>query len=260
MRRCVMYAATREQRGGAEPNGARSEASGDGWTAGLARADWRLLYGIAGGAALLLVASTLLHAAVFFVTGLPATVLDWFTLFGTNALLGLLAFELLPVVYVIVSVPVVLALCAALGRANPSLMAIYFALSFVGIIAFIVARPAFEMLSLSNSYAAAASDAERGLLLAAGESMLAIFHGTAFWVSYVLGSIGGLLVATAMLRTKLFSRKTAYLRIASSILDFGLFVPTIGLFISLFSVLCLLLFNGLIAHRLLRLAGESTRQ
>jgi hypothetical protein len=222
-----------------------------------AEPDWTLLYRLGGGAAVLLAVLMVLHSAVFFVAGLPVTVAQWFALFQRNALLGLLAFELLMVVYVVLSVPVVLAVCAALWRTNPSLIAVYLALGLVGIVAFIAARPAFEMLSLSSGHAAATTDAQRSAYLAAGEAMLAIFHGTAFQVSYVLGSVTGLIVAAVMLRSPVFGRATAYLRIASSVLDFGLFVPTIGLFISLFSVLCLLAFNVLVARRLFQLARSS---
>jgi hypothetical protein len=56
-------------------------------------------------------------------------------------------------------------------------MAVYVGLSLVGIMAFIVARPAFEMLSLSDGYAAATSDAQRSAYLAAGEATLAVFPG-----------------------------------------------------------------------------------
>jgi hypothetical protein len=210
-----------------------------------------------GLAAAILVVATVLHSSVFFVVGLPDDVVGWFGLFGDNPLGGLLAFELLMVVYVVLSVPVVLALSVALRRANPSLMAVYAGLSLVGIVGFVVARPAFEMLSLSEGYAAATNEAERSAYLAAGEATLAVFHGTAFWVSYLLGSIGGIIVAVVMLRTTVFSNTTAYLRIASSLLDLGLFVPVIGLTISLGSVLCLTVFNVLVAQRLLQLGRRA---
>ena len=216
--------------------------------------NFKPLYRIGGVAAALLAVITLLHSSVFFLVGLPTNVLDWFGLFERNALSGLLAFELLMVVYVILAIPVVLALFVALRGHSPSLMTIYVALGLIGSVAFIASRPAFEMLSLSHSYAAATTDAQRAAYLAAGESTLAVFKGTAFWVSYVLGSIGGLVVSAAILRSAVFSRATAYLRIASSVLDFGLFVPSIGLYIALFSVFSLLAFNILIAGRLLRLA------
>jgi Domain of unknown function (DUF4386) len=221
-----------------------------------ADSEWRGLYRLGGGAAALLAVLTVLHSSVFFVAGLPSTVAEWFALFQRNALLGLLAFEVLMVAYVVLSVPVVLALAVALRRASPSLTALYVALSLVGIVAFITARPAFEMLSLSQQYAAATTEAQGAVFLAAGESLLATFHGTAFQVSYVLGALGGLLISAAMLRSTLFSRTTAYVRIASSVLDFGLYVPTIGLFISLFSVVFLLIWNVMISRRLLQLGRD----
>ncbi len=52
-----------------------------------------------------------------------------------------------------------------------------------------LARPPFEVLYLSQGYAAAATDARRGMFLAAGEAMLATFIGTAFHLSINLFSI-----------------------------------------------------------------------
>jgi hypothetical protein len=190
---------------------------------------------------------------VFFVIGLPTTILEWFQLFERSALSGLLASELLLLFYVVLSILFALALYVALRKTSPSLMAIYLALTLVGVMAFIASRPAFEMLSLSHGYALATTDAQRAAFLAAGESTYAAFEGTAFWLSYFLGSIGGLLLSAAILRSTIFSRATAYLRIASSVLDLGLFIPTIGLFISLVSVFCLLAFHVLMARRLLQM-------
>ena len=216
---------------------------------------WKLLYKAGGAAALIMAVIIVIQFIVFIVSPPPleGTAIDWFTLFQNNRLLGLLAFELLMIVYVILSIPIVLALYIALRQANQSLTVIYLFLSLVGIVAFIAARPAFEILSLSNHYAAATTEAQRAIFLAAGESMLAVFHGTAFYVSYVLGSINGLIISIVMLRSNIFSKSTAYVRIASSVLDFGLFVPTIGIFISLFSVVFLWIWDILIARRFFQL-------
>jgi hypothetical protein len=48
---------------------------------------------------------------------------------------------------------------------------------------------AFDVLSLSNQYAAAATDAQRSMFLAAGQAMLAIYQGSAFDVYYVLNCV-----------------------------------------------------------------------
>ena len=223
-------------------------------------ASWTTLYQAGGVAALIMVAITLVQFVVFTVapTASEGSTANWFALFQENALLGLLAFEALLIIYVVLSVLVSLALAVALRRVGPSLTAIFLLFSIIGGMAFIAARPAFEMLFLSSGYSAATTDAERVAFLAAGDAMLAIFHGTAFQVSYMLGSITGLIIAGVMLRSTIFSKTTAYLRIASSILDFGLFVPTVGLFISLFSVVSLLIFNILIAHKLFQLGQANS--
>ena len=214
---------------------------------------WQGLYRIGGAAALLMAALTLAQFAVFFIAPPPLEggAADWFDLFRKDALRGLLAFELLLTVYCLLSVPLALALAAALRGADRSPMALYLALSLVGAVLFIAARPAFEMLALSGRYAAAATEAQRLAAVAAGEAMVAVFHGTAFQASYLLGSLGGFILSAVMLRSGLFSRTTAWLRLASSVLDFGLFIPVAGLYISLFSVVCLLVFHILVARRLL---------
>jgi large-conductance mechanosensitive channel len=197
---------------------------------------------------------------VFAVAPPEGTAADWFALFQKNPFLGLLAFESLLILYVVLSALVSLALFVALRTASPSLTAIFLILSILGGMAFIAARPALEMLSLSNQYAVATTDAQQAAFLAAGEAMLAIFHGAAFQVSYLLGSITGLIIAAVMLRSCIFSKTTAYVRMASSVLDFGIFVPTIGLFISLFSVVFLMIFNILIARRLFQLGQTNSSQ
>lgn len=217
--------------------------------------EWQGLYRAAAGSAIGMAAITLAQFVVFAVASPPVdgTAQDWFAVFQQSAWRGLLGFEGLLVVYALLSVVVSLGLGAALMPASRSLAALFVALSVIGGMAFVVARPALEMLWLSNQYAAA-TEVQKASLLAAGEAMVAMFHGTAFQVSYVLGSLSGLLIAAAMLRSGLFSRTTAYLRIGSSVFDFGLFLPGIGLYISLVSVVLLLAFNILVARRFFQLS------
>lgn len=217
--------------------------------------NWKPLYKLGGLTALLMVMLTIGQFIVVMVAPPPygGSALDWFAVFQGSRLAGLLDFELLMVVYVIVSIPTSLALYVLLRQTSPSFTALFLILSLVGTMSFIAARPAFEMLALSNGYAAATTDAQRTMYLSAGEGLLAAFHGTAFYVSYLLGSIGGLIISLVMLKSDLFGKVPAYLRIASSVFDMGLFVPTIGLFISVFSVVFLLVWNILIARRLFQL-------
>jgi hypothetical protein len=224
--------------------------------------DWTGLYKLASLSALAVVAIIIIQGIFAAIEPQPlhGTAIDWFMLFQKNNLIGLIDFELLMVVYVIVSIPVILALFIALRHVNPSWTAIYLVLSLIGVMSFIAARPALEMLSLSQGYAAATSDAERAIFLAAGQVLVATFHGTAFQISYVLGSITGLIISLVMLRTNIFGRATAYVRIASSVFDFGIYVPTIGIFIAMFSVLFLLIWNIMIARKLYQLGQVSAKE
>lgn len=217
--------------------------------------DWKALYKIGSLSAVLLVVLIIIQGIGVSIAPQPlkGTALDWFTLFQKNPLIGLIDFELPMIVYVMLSIPISLALYILLRHASPSWTAIYLILGFVGVMCFITARPVFEMLSLSNGYAAAATDAEKAIFLSAGQTLVATFHGTAFQISYLLGSINGLIISLVMLRTDIFGKATAYVRIASSVCDFGLYIPTIGIFISMLSVLFLFIWNILIARRLYQL-------
>jgi hypothetical protein len=220
---------------------------------------WSSLYKLGGISSLLLVAIVIIQLIVFSIAPPPldGTAIDWFILFQKNPIIGLIHFELLMILYVILCIPIALSLYTLLRQVNPSWIAIYLILTLLGVMCFIAARPAFEMLHLSNGYAAAETEIQKAAFLAAGEAKVATFHGTAFYINYILGSLTGLIISWVMLKTTIFSKATAYVRIASSICDFGLFVPTIGMFIAIFSMLFLVIWNITIARRLFQLAHVS---
>ena len=219
---------------------------------------WRPLYRIGGAAALFSVAIIPIQLIIFIVWGQPETALGWFNLFQDNKLAGLLAFEILFVVNAALGIATALALYVALRRVNESLMAIATVLALVEAVAFIVARPALEMLYLSNQYAAATMDAQRTMILAAGEAMLATFHGTAFHVGINLFSIYYLIVPIVMLQSNIFGRVTAYAGIVAAIFNWGLYVPGgIGLFLGTLSVIPFLAIWLVLVGRRLFLLGRS---
>ncbi|HYZ60781.1 MAG TPA: hypothetical protein VE544_14095 [Nitrososphaeraceae archaeon] len=137
---------------------------------------------------------------VFFLWPPPTSVIGWFALFQDNALVGLLDMDLLLIVDYLLLIGLFSALWASLRRANESLMAIALILQLVATASYLASTVAFEMLSLSNQYATATTDAERSLFLAAGQ-MLVTWQGTAFDVSYVLSALAVLIVSAVMLRS-----------------------------------------------------------
>jgi hypothetical protein len=230
----------------------RHQQNGERNTLG-AEPGWKTLYRVGGVVSLLMALFIPIQLVVFTMAPPQSTAAEWFVLYQRNAVLGLLGFELLMVVYAILSILLALALAAALWQTSQSLTAIYLVLSIVGSILFIAARPTFDMLSLSQAYSTATTDAQRALYLAAGEAKIATFNGTSFQVSYILGSLSGLVLSVIMLRSKVFGNATAWLRILSSVFDFGLFIPVVGIYVSIFSVLFLWIFHMLAAYKLLQL-------
>jgi hypothetical protein len=114
------------------------------------------------------------------------------------------------------------------------------------------------MLTLATRHAEAATEAERAAYIATGEGMLATYmgFGTSFVVGYVLASLAGVLVGLAMLRTPVFLRAAAFAAIVANVLGFGIFLPGIGILLSLISVVVLWIWFAVIGWRLVGLAGQ----
>jgi hypothetical protein len=217
---------------------------------------WQTLHKVGGVTALAVLALIPIQMVVFFIWPPPSSVIGWFTLFQDNALVGLLDMDLLLIVDYLLLIGLFSALWASLRRANESLVAIALVLQLVATASYLASTVAFEMLTLSNQYATATTDAERSLFLAAGQAMLASWQGTAFDVSYVLSALAVLIVSAVMLRSydHMFSKVTGYAGLSAGVLM--LVPPTagmIGVVFSLLSLVPLVIWLVLVARRLLPL-------
>jgi len=133
-------------------------------------------------------------------------------------------------------------------------MAIALTAGLLGIAAYFASTAAFELLSLSGQYAAATTETERSILLATGQVMLAVWQGTAFDVGYLLEGTALLTTAFVMLRSTVFSKRTAYVGILVGVLSLvPPTVPTVGVLFALGSLVPLEIWDILLARRLLRL-------
>ena len=220
---------------------------------------WRMLYRIAGVGALMSAIFIPIQVLVFITWPPPldGTAVDWFGLFGENRLVGLLDLDLLLIADNVFLVSILLALYVLLRRVNGPLMTIATSFGFLGIVFFVASNPAFEMLTLSERYAAAATQAQRETFLAAGEAMLATWEGTAFQTYYILGSIAGIAIGAVMLRSTIFSKLAGWMAILGNAVGLGLYIPMVGVYISVASVLFLEVWYILIARRLLLLGSRA---
>lgn len=218
-------------------------------------AAWKPLYVIGSAAALLSVVCIVAAIVVYLAWPPPTTVIGHFRLLHQNAFLGLLDLDLLMMTTYAMLGPVYLALFAVLRRASPSLMAIALVTSLVSVTLYLTTNPAFALLSLSAQYAAATTDSQRATLEAAGQAVYATSVGTAFDVSYVLGGVAILIISAIMVRSAYFSRVTAYVGFAMGIL---MLIPatagTVGLVLSLVSLVPTVIWLILVARRLLQFA------
>lgn len=221
---------------------------------------WKSLYRVGGVAALIIVVLFFVQVVAFAMGPLPTMVSGWFTLLQNNRLLGLLDLDVLYVVDQVLLLPILLALYVALKRASQSYMALATVLGFVSIAVYFATNAAFSMLSLSDQYAAATTDAQRSMFLAAGQATLAVSQGTGWYVFNVLGSVAPLIISVVMLRSNVFSKATAYAGILGGVIGLALFVPTIGVFVLLISGVTVLIWFILVARRLIQLGWSASKE
>jgi hypothetical protein len=232
---------------------------------------WRALY-IAGGIAAVI--AVLIFRRYFSVElmqfngfGLfsvpdewPSSAFDWFALFQENRFAGLLLFDLFDLVnYGLVGL-IFLALYGTLREVNRSAMLVATASAFVGIAVYFASNQTFAMLNLSGRFAAATSEAERVMFLAAGEALLVIHtHGTGIQLSLFLVLLAGLIISIVMLRSRIFNKATAIMGILANGFALGYFIalPLIPEYIWIFPTISApfrMIWYILIAIKLFQLA------
>lgn len=171
---------------------------------------WQGLYRTGGAAALVIAALLVGEVLVYALLPRTTSALEHFTLFQRNVWAGLLTLDLLGMIAYLVFIPTILALYVALRQRAEATMLVATVLFFVGIAAFFATNTVFAALDLSNRYAAAKTDAERAMFLAAGEAMFALFNENAFLVSYVIVSASWAMIGWVMLESADFNRLTAW--------------------------------------------------
>lgn len=216
--------------------------------------NWRNLYRMGGIAALVSLVFFPIQIVVFFTNPYPGDVAGWLALLSTHPLVGLIELDLLIVVDEILVILIFLALYQALKGINPSVMMIGIVTALVAVVLFITTNPAIGMLDLSAKYAAAASENLRNTLIAGGEALMATWIGSGYESAYILGSIAPIIMSVVMLRSKQFRKAGAYLGILSNAVALGKYIPAVGIYISIFSVVILWVWYLFIGLDLIKLS------
>ncbi len=194
--------------------------------------------------------------------GLPVTSLDWFTLLRENRWLALVLLNFFDTFNYLLFGVMLIALFAALRRNGEAVMFVAAALGFVGIAVFLSSNQAFALAAMADQFVFAPSEAQRQVLLAGAQGVLAVnfresFSGAGLYPSFFCISLSGLLMAIVMRKSRIFGRVAALLGLLANAFGLGyylflIFAPgLIPLVLSLSAVL-LITWYGLIALRFFR--------
>lgn len=191
------------------------------------------------------------------------TAIDWFTLFADNWFLGLANLGLFNMIYYVLTVPTFLALLAAHRRGHQTSAALATIFWLIGVTIYISTNTALPMLSLSGQYAAAATESQKSLLVAAGQAMLAQGEDltAGAFMGFLIPELATIIMSIVMFRSKVFSKVTAL----AGILAFGLlmvfnilaaFVPamfSVAMVFAMSGALFVMAWYVLVARRLFQL-------
>lgn len=202
------------------------------------------------------------QAAVYFISPPPTTVTQYFALFKKNAFLGLLDLDLSLTVDNLLFLLVYIGFYFLFRKYNRILVTVALIFAIISVTLYVISREAlFSMWNLSNQYSIASGETEKTALIAVGQTMLTIFSGTCFNVSYFLGGLIIILFSIAMLKNNIFTKITAWIGLSMGI--FMLVPPTFGKFgliLSFLSVILILPWLVLIAVRFLKLSKQNFSQ
>src|SRR5271157_2905385 len=231
-----------------------------------AGSSWRAFYKVGGAAVLIAVLVVVAEILIGFLPGVAhasqrtVTVIDWFTLFQNNWFLGLRNLGLLNLIGAAFLTPAFLAMYFALRREHEPWAALGAILFFMGMAVYLASNRAFAMLSLSSQYASAATDAQRAVLAAAGQTMLVEGSNR---VGIFLIDLAGLVLSAVMLRGKVFSKAAGYAGVVGNglMIVFEIilaFVPAwfnVGLVIAICGGVSIMAWWVLVGRRLLRMGA-----
>lgn len=171
---------------------------------------WKSLFKIGGVAAL--VAALLFRrnigAEVSLFAGMdsiPQTSADWFHLLQTNPFVGLSFLAVFDLANYFLEGIIFLALGAALWSVGKSHVALALAGGLVGIAVSFATNISLSMMSLSQQYVVAISEAQKAALLTAGQALLAFNNpmtnlpGTGTYLTWLLVALAGLAFSSLLL-------------------------------------------------------------
>jgi hypothetical protein len=231
--------------------------------------NWKGLYTFCGWVAVVLIGYSLVTMVILVALGFPPTsAAEVFEMLGENKLGGLLRLDLLTIlVYMPLFYLLFLGLFAALKKSRLVPAAIALLLGVTGVTLFLATPSVFSWLALSDKFAAATSDAQKTLLLAAGEAILVsdMWHGTGATIGGILIQVATTLISVTMLSSRSFGKGTAYVGIVTHGLDLthlliGFLLPAVSVILLQIAGTLYLVWFPLLARDFFKLSRSTSNE
>jgi hypothetical protein len=151
----------------------------------------------------------------------PASAEEYFMIQQSSKLESVLRGDFLILILIGLYLGTFPALYVALRRVSPIYTALAALFTFIVVTLAFAGEPTFSLLYLGDQYAAAATEVARAQLLAAGEALIAsgIWHSSGAYMSGILLQGAGMMISVIMLRSRDFSKVTAYAGLVGNALD-----------------------------------------
>jgi hypothetical protein len=230
-------------------------------TGELLNLDNKMLYKVSGLSSIILVVSYIIIIGLYFLAGAPPTnshgeewlkhitghVVEWWIILGLSVFTDLLY------------IPVAYALYVILKDINKNaiLTGAGFLVLFVILDLAITWTNYASLITLSNDYALATSDAQRMTIIAAANYASAVLSSKLFGIYVIFIPSIGILISGFVMLKGVFSKVTAYLSIVTGVLGIvsvggAFFISELGLLVIITSILTTVWFF-LVGYKLLKL-------
>lgn len=204
------------------------------------------------GAAIAMIGLIPLQVAVFALDPPPDTAVAWLELFAESPLRGILAMDILYLLNNVLLGIFLIALYLEFRSQHQPLALTGLLTGMVSIATYFPTNKAFELWQLADAYRSAESSG-RDQIVAAAQSQLSEYTGTAFAMYYILGGVCILLFAAIVVRSGVWGKAAAATSLSAGVL---MLVPstagTLGMICAMLSLIPWVWFCAIAARRLWR--------
>ena len=168
----------------------------------------------------------------------PTTIIEWFTLFKNNPILGFISFDIIYAFSNVLIIFFYISLFIIIKNKLNNLSIFALILAIICTTIYFSSNRFIEMYMISGKYFEATSEMQKLSFIAAGELLLSIYKGSSYFIYYVLSGLSLILLFKSFSKNVFFSKKTVGAGILSGIL---MLVPStlgvVGMTMSLLSLI-----------------------